>query len=126
MKKSNLIYLVPVVLVLVAGFLLVSKNTTSEFAKSSAEGGFQIVEVTAKNGYSPAVTQAKADTATILRIKTNNTLDCSAALFIKDLKFQDFLPTTGETDIQILPQKAGTTIAGSCSMGMYGFEIRFV
>lgn len=126
MNKSNLIYLVPVVLVLVAGFILLSKNTTPEFAKSNTEGGFQIVEVTAKNGYSPAVTQAKADTATILRIKTNNTLDCSASIFIPDLKFQEFLPTTGETDIQILPQKAGTSIAGSCSMGMYGFEIRFV
>jgi plastocyanin domain-containing protein len=121
-----LVYLIPVVLVLVAGFLVLSDNSSSATAIASEDGKFQIIEVTAKNGYSPRVTEAKSNTATILRVKTSNTLDCSGSLFIPDLKYQEFLPTSGETDIQILPQKAGTTISASCSMGMYGFEIRFV
>lgn len=122
---KGLVYLIPVVLVLVAGFLTLSQNNSSK-SLAQATGNFQIVEVFAKNGYSPSVTEAKADTATILRMKTKNTLDCSASLFIPDLKYQEFLEPTAETDIQILPQKAGTVISGSCSMGMYGFEIRFV
>lgn len=126
MKVKGLIYVIPLVLVLIAGFVVISKNSETTLSKAVTESGFQIVEVTAKNGYSPKITEAKANTPTILRMITKNTLDCSASLFVPDLKYQEFLPTSGETDIQILPQAAGTTISGSCSMGMYGFEIRFV
>jgi plastocyanin domain-containing protein len=126
MKLKGLIYVIPLVLVLIAGFVVISRNSDTALAKAKTEGGFQVVEVSAKNGYSPRITEEKANTPTILRVTTKNTLDCSASLFIPDLKYQEFLPTNGETDIQILPQKSGTSITGSCSMGMYGFEIRFV
>ncbi len=123
---KNLIYLVPVTLALIAGFLIVSKNSESAYAYAKTQGNFQVVEVFAKNGYSPAITEAKAGVPTILKIKTNNTLDCSAALFIPSIKYQKYLPVTGETEVQLLPQEKGATVSASCSMGMFGFEIRFV
>jgi plastocyanin domain-containing protein len=89
-------------------------------------GNAQVIKVFAKNGYSPSKITAKADTETIIRIETNNTYDCSAALVIPSIKYSKFLPTSGTTDIQLLPQKAGTEIQASCSMGMYGFTIEFV
>ena len=111
-------------LFLYLGTLQNSKNISGE--ATLLEDGTQILEVTAKNGYFPSNIQAKSDTPTILRIKTNNTYDCSAALTIPKLSYNTFLPTNGNTDVQILPQKSGTIINASCSMGMYGFRIEFV
>lgn len=101
-----------------------AKNTSAE--AEIREGGAQVIEIFAKNGYTPTTIQAKADTPTILRIQTENTYDCSAALIIPDLNYEKFLQPTATSDVQILPQKAGTEILGSCSMGMYGFKINFV
>ncbi len=123
---KNWLYLIPIVLVLFAGFTVISKNSSQISAKATTYGNFQIVEVFAKNGYTPSITEAKAGVPTILKVVTKNTLDCSAALFIPSIKYQKYLPMTGETEIQLLPQKSGTTVTASCSMGMFGFEIRFV
>jgi|SRR5690606_17220201 len=100
-----------------------SKNTSAE---AHIENGTQVIEIFAKNGYSPTKIQAKSNLLTILRIKTENTYDCSASLTIPDIKYSKFLQPTASTDVQLLPQTAGTKIRGSCSMGMYGFEIIFV
>ena len=91
----------------------------------SMEGEKQIIEITAKGGYSPGKTTAKAGVPTILRVKTNSTFDCSAALRIKSLGYSKTLPATGTTDIEVPAQLAGSTLKALCSMGMYNFEVQF-
>lgn len=87
--------------------------------------GKQVIEITAKGGYLPRATVAKADTPTVLKVKTNGTFDCSSALVIPDLGYRKNLPPSGETLIEVPPQKAGSTLRGLCSMGMYSFEVSF-
>jgi plastocyanin domain-containing protein len=120
--------------VIVAALLISNKpansnNNTTPFIASSTsvsnEGDKQIVNVTAKGGYSPARIQASANKDTILRIKTNSTFDCSAALSIPSLGVNKMLPPTGSTDFEIGSQKAGTQLNGTCAMGMYNFSIYF-
>ena len=112
------------------GFLFYqgNKNITKEntLGKNvSTENGEQILEVTAKGGYSPATVNAKSNAITTLRIKTSNTFDCSSSLVIPKLNIRKNLPANGTTDINIPPQEKGTTIAAACSMGMYRFNIIF-
>lgn len=89
------------------------------------DNGQQIIEVTAKGGYSPRLTTAKANTPTILRVKTNSTFDCSSSLRIPSLGYSKNLPPTGTTDIELPAQEAGSTLKALCSMGMYNFSVQF-
>ncbi len=89
------------------------------------EDGKQIVAITAKGGYSPKVSSAKADIPTIIRMKTRGAFDCSSSVVIPSIGYQGYLPPTGETNINIPAQKAGTTLQGMCGMGMYRFQIQF-
>lgn len=91
----------------------------------TTEGEKQIIEVSAKGGYSPKMTNAKAGVPTILRVQTNSTFDCSAALRIKSIGYSKNLPATGTTDIELPSQVAGTTLKALCSMGMYNFSVQF-
>lgn len=91
----------------------------------SVVSGKQIVEITAKGGYSPRNTVAKADIPTVLRMKTSGTFDCSGALVIPAISFQENLPLSGSTDINLPSQSAGKTIQGFCAMGMYNFKVEF-
>jgi plastocyanin domain-containing protein len=126
--KSSIFILVAIIvivgLVFVLNSLQGSKKTSAEAVLG--EDGVQVITVTAKNGYTPGIINAKSDTPTILRIKTENTFDCSAAISIPELNYSKFLPPSANSDVQILPQKPGSKIVASCSMGMYGFEINFV
>lgn len=85
----------------------------------------QVITISAKGGYSPQVTHAKADIPTIIKVVTNGTFDCSSALSIPSLQYQKNLPATGETLIDVPAQSTGTTLQGVCSMGMYNFSILF-
>ncbi|MCX6734767.1 MAG: cupredoxin domain-containing protein [Candidatus Peregrinibacteria bacterium] len=89
------------------------------------ENGVQIVEISAKGGYSPRVSYAKAGVPTTLRMNTNGTFDCSASVVIPSLNYQESLPMSGTKDIPLPAQAAGKTIQGFCSMGMYSFEVDF-
>lgn len=91
----------------------------------SVVDGKQIVTITAKGGYSPRMTTAKADMPTTIKVVTRGTFDCSSALTIPSLSYQKNLPSTGETLIDVPPQSKGTTLKGLCSMGMYSFSIKF-
>ena len=91
----------------------------------SLSNGKQIVAIFAKGGYSPRVSIAKADTPTILRVSTKGTFDCSIALVIPALEYRQNLQPNGSIDIEIPPQKAGTSIQGLCAMGMYNFKVNF-
>lgn len=94
-------------------------------ANVSMSGEKQIVEITAKGGYTPARTGAKAGVPTALRIKTAGTFDCSSVLSIPALGVRQNLPLQGVTDIEVPPQPSGTELLGTCGMGMYRFSILF-
>lgn len=87
--------------------------------------GVQYITIDAKGGYSPRVSSAQADIPTKLIIKTNGTYDCSAALVIRSVGYQKVLPQTGEEIIDIGTSKTGSSVQGTCSMGMYNFVVNF-
>ena len=91
----------------------------------SVVGGKQIIEINAKGGYAPRITKAKANMPTIIKVDTRGTFDCSSALSIPSLGYRKNLPSSGETLIDVPPQKSGSTIRGICAMGMYSFQINF-
>lgn len=131
-KKSTLNnLLIGVCSVVLIVFLIVifsNRSSTSNQNGSnpvSFVGDVQIIEVKAKGGYSPSVINAQANKETILRVTTNNTFDCSSAFTMPKLRINQLLPPSGKTDFKISPQPAGSEIEGTCSMGMYGFTIKF-
>lgn len=84
------------------------------------------VVVYAKNdGYYPYESYANAGEPVTLRLMTNNTISCSRSFIIPSLNIKALLDATGEKVIEIPPQEAGTTLAYSCSMGMYTGVIKF-
>lgn len=87
--------------------------------------GKQIIEISAKGGYTPRVTAAQAGIPTVIKIDTRGTFDCSSALTIPSLGYRKNLPPSGETLIDVPPQKVGTKLQGLCAMGMYNFSIDF-
>ncbi|MBI2414409.1 hypothetical protein HYV31_00995 [candidate division WWE3 bacterium] len=101
-------------------------STKNERLTTEIEDGKQIVKLTAKVGYSPTKSIAKANTPSILRVTTMGTFDCSTSLTIPSLRVLRNLPPTGTTDIEIPPQEAGSILRGTCSMGMYNFSIKFI
>ena len=129
--KSTIIAVI-IGVVLVGGTLMFTKKTparqletTTAVNNVTETDGIQSISIIAKGGYSPKLVTAKADTKTILKVQTNGTFDCSASLNIPALSYQKNLPATGITEVELPPQKAGTTIEGLCGMGMYKFEIAF-
>jgi len=100
-------------------------GTTAAVAEAVIEDGVQYVDITALGGYTPRTTKAQAGIPTVIRMKTENTFDCSLALVIRDLNYQEFLPQNGVTEIEIPAEKARGTLRGMCSMAMYHFEIEF-
>lgn len=87
--------------------------------------GTQIIDITAKGGYSPRVVTAKAGVPTLLRFATRGTFDCSASVVIPSLSYQKFLPPSGIEEVPIPAEQATGTLRGLCAMGMYNFEIQF-
>lgn len=117
------------VLLVGGAFWLVSLNPDAvndgvESAVSISDGK-QVIDISAKGGYSPRLVTAKAGMPTILRVSTNGTFDCSASLVIPKLSYQKFLQPSGKEDIIIAPEQAQGTLQGLCSMGMYNFQIKF-
>ena len=112
--------------ILVGGAIVLTRsNGTPPVDNVTVVEGKQIIEVMAKGRYSPRLTTAKADIPTIVRMKTMGTYDCTAALKILNIGYEKMLPPTGVTDIELPPQKAGSTVQGMCAMGMYNFAIQF-
>ncbi len=90
----------------------------------SVVDGKQIIEITARGGYQPRKSIAKAGIPTIIRFNTKGTFDCSSSIRIPSLDITKSLPQSGSTDIDIGSGKIGT-LKGSCGMGMYPFEVEF-
>ena len=102
------------------------KNGIADGADNSVmKDGIQYVTITARGGYSPRQSGARAGVPTKLVVKTNGTYDCSAALVIHSLNYRNMLPNTGETIIDAGTPQAGDTLQGVCGMGMYSFIITF-
>lgn len=87
--------------------------------------GKQVIQISAKGGYAPRVTTAKANIPTVINVQTNGTFDCSSALTIPAIGFRTMLPPSGITPIEVPSQQPGTVIRGVCSMGMYSFTVNF-
>lgn len=102
-----------------------TKNIGEIVQNSEIRDGVQYITIEAKGGYSPQISTAKAGILTKLIIKTDGTYDCSASLVIRDAGFQEILPQTGETEIDIGTKNIGETLQGVCGMGMYSFVINF-
>lgn len=103
------------------------KNEVTQGGENSVmKDGVQYVTITARGGYSPRESSAKAGVPTKLVIKTNGTYDCSAALSISSFNFRKMLPNTGETIVDAGTPKVGDVIRGVCAMGMYSFAINFI
>ncbi len=118
-----------VALILIGGaYALTKKSPTSDQTpivnNVSIIDGKQVIEITARGGYQPRKSLAKSGIPTVIRFKTNGTFDCSSSVRIPSLQISQFLPQTASTDIAIGTPKIGT-LAGSCGMGMYPFEIEF-
>lgn len=84
----------------------------------------QTIEIKAKGGYWPRKTVAKAGIPTVLRINTQGTYDCSAAIRIPALSIAKMLPPNGVSEIPLDTPQAGK-LSGTCGMGMYNFQIEF-
>ncbi len=96
-----------------------------EFGTATREGDVQYVDITARGGYSPRVIKAAAGVPTVIRMKTENTYDCSIALVIPDLGYQSYLKPTDTVEIPVPVEKTQGTLKGMCSMAMYHFQIDF-
>lgn len=86
--------------------------------------GTQIIDLTAKGGYSPSKSVAKAGIPTILRFTTNGTFDCSSSVRIPSMNLFKSLTLSGKTDIELGSPSIGI-LQGSCGMGMYPFQVDF-
>lgn len=106
------------------GITLPSSSSSAQSGNVSIIDGKQIIDLTAKDGYSPARSVAKAGMPTILRFTTNGTFDCSSSVRIPSMSLFKSLSLSGQTDIDLGSPKIGI-LQGSCGMGMYPFQVDF-
>jgi Cu+-exporting ATPase len=125
MKLVTASIILSLLLILGAMFLSGGQKVEPAANNVSIVDGVQIVEIGARGGYSPRITVAKAGIPTIIRVSTNGTYDCSLAFVIPSMGIRKNLPMTGSEDFDIGTKTAGEVLKGTCSMGMYGFEIKF-
>lgn len=117
-----------IALALIGGVLVLGKNTSDQGGASvnnvSLVDGTQYIDLTAKGGYSPRKSTAKAGVPTILRVNTNGTFDCSSSIRIPSMNVSRNLSQTGVEEIALGSPSVGV-LKGMCGMGMYPFEIDF-
>jgi len=89
------------------------------------KNGIQYVTINAGGGYYPNLSSAQAGIPTKLIVKTRGVYDCSSALFIPSINYQNILPQTGDTEIDIGIPQIGEPLRGICGMGMYNFAVNF-
>lgn len=131
MKKPILIIIFSLLAICVIGLALakpaggkLNKGEIKEANNVYIENGNQIVEIGVRGGYYPEISTAKKGIPTIIRFKTKGTFDCSSAVRIPALNTSFILKNTETKDINVgVP--SGDILNGSCSMGMYAFQIKF-
>jgi len=129
MKNIPMILSVVVAALVIGGAIIFSQKPEGSgqvVQNVSMESETQVIEIDARGGYSPRFSTAKAGVPTVLRLKTNGTYDCSAAVTIPSINFRKNLEATGVTEVEIPAHTAQGTLEGTCSMGMYNFSVRFL
>ncbi len=126
MKPTVISILVAVIIIGSAAYFVTRAPEVASTENVRVEAGTQVVEIKAKGQYSPRVTEAKAGIPTVLRMETDGTFDCTSQLTVPSIGYRQMLPPSGKTDIALESQKAGSSIKGICSMGMYNFEVKFI
>jgi plastocyanin domain-containing protein len=131
MKNTTTIFSVIIAFAIIGGAFIFTKGRSDGDVRNAPivnnvtmENGVQIVEIKARGGYLPRRSVAQAGIPTVIRFNTNGTFDCSSAMRIPSLNISKNLPISGNTDVDIPLPQAGI-LRGSCSMGMYSFEVDF-
>lgn len=129
MKSTIIAVIIGVAVVLGTLFFVDTKNSVptrsyQEGENVHMEGETQVIEIDVKGGYLPERSVAKAGMPTVIRFNTQATFDCSSSVRIPSLDVSKNLPQTGSTDIDLGTPTPGP-LQGSCSMGMYPFEVIF-
>jgi plastocyanin domain-containing protein len=126
--KATIISIIAAAILIGGAFMLTRTGSdTGQVANAnnvSIVDGKQIIEISAKGGYQPRKSIAKAGIPTIIRFNTKGTFDCSSSVRIPSMNISKSLPQTGSTDIDIGSQQVAT-LQGTCGMGMYPFEVEF-
>lgn len=127
MNKTALAIVIGVVII--SGAFFITKPSSPKEASTPVQNvtvvdGKQTIDVTAKGGYQPRKSVAKAGIPTVLRFNTSGTFDCSSAVRIPSMDVSKNLEPTGVTEIDLGSPKVGI-LQGTCGMGMYPFEIDF-
>ena len=127
---KTIIISILVAIALIGGAMWLVKNNPADSLEPSVNNvsvvdGKQIIEITAKGGYFPRVTLAKANLPTIIKMATAGTFDCSSSLVIPSLGYRHNLASSGVTEIEVPAQASGAKLQGLCSMGMYNFSVNF-
>lgn len=126
--KSTIISVI-IALALIGGAIALSRTTSSSDGPTinnvAIVDGVQIIDLTAKGGYTPRKSTAKSGIPTTLRVNTNGTIDCSSSIRIPSMDISQNLPQSGVTEIALGSPSAGV-LNGTCGMGMYPFEINFL
>lgn len=130
MKQISIAIVVAIVIIAIPLFLFRATNSNRNIEVEenvnnvSIVDGKQIIDMSAKGGYSPRHSIAKAGIPTILRVNTSGTFDCSASIRLPSINVSRTLPQSGTTNIDLGVQKVGL-FQGTCGMGMYPFDINF-
>ena len=126
--KATVLSIIIAIVLIGGAFMLANNNSainsTANVNNVSIVDGKQIIEITARGGYQPRNSVAKAGVPTIIRFETSGTFDCSSSVRIPSMNIFKSLPQTGSTDIDVGTQSVGKLV-GSCGMGMYPFSIEF-
>jgi|SRR3990167_692369 len=111
----------------IALYVVFTGSSKSEVVANNVEirNGIQYVTINAGGGYSPGISSAQAGIPTKLVMKTKGTYDCSLSLAIPSINYQNILPQTGDTEIDVGTPEIGKPLRGICGMGMYNFAVNF-
>lgn len=140
--KKTISIIITALLIVAIGYVLLQNPKLPENKQTKSSSGIlqsialptsnvtikdniQYITVSAKGGYTPTLSIAKGGMPTKLIVKTDGTYDCSSSLVVRSTGYRGMLPATGETMVDLTSPKAGETIQGICSMGMYSFNVKF-
>src|SRR6266498_1090755 len=108
---------------LTRGLFLSTNESVADGSSISAESSLLLS--VRNGGYFPQTLRAAADTPVVLNLSTNETYSCARDFVIPALSFYQLLPESGNVQVNIPAQAAGTRLFFTCSMGMYTGQIVF-